>query len=605
MAQHQPIQIRYNPVRTYPGTTQNNVVGAQTVAGQRGTLPAAAVPATFDDSQAYYISKAGNDSNPGTFEMPKLTLGSLFSAPASLGTDTSGLATPNNLTVNGSIATFSWPTVSAHPFSTSVGNTSLVPPTGTTFAGVFSDSNYLSGPSTLNTALSSKTTLTLEGYVLLTSYPSTNSAHIFGFGTSSTDTVSIGVTTGGQLDILFGGGATSLIGNTVLNLGQWYYFAIVYTSGASNGTKIWLGSSPETVVLDNSSTITYTTIATVTTSRLGASVASGFSFRTGYLSRLAISTVARSSFPTSPGASGLVGLYTFASAPLMQSAPKPYIVYLDSGTYSESLFANFRYDITNPIGIYAADGQAPVIQYQKGALQGTYGVNNTLQPLTGTADFYVAKSGSDSNPGTSGSPFLTITKAFSSVGSGQVIQVMDSGTYQMDYTLPALNCTLEAASGQTPVLRASAHGTSACQFTAHSGSSYTYAVSGFILDGGDTLGALCGKNAATFSFTDCTIRNYAALQTSTNSMIGNWTRCFITQVPTVNAATGAGSTQSFLGCYYANSVNSALAIKVNLGACSLSLNQSTVVNCSMTFVNSSSGGSQPVAVNGSYLNNSS
>src|SRR5258708_2680310 len=112
MGQFQPIQMRYNSSKGYPGTQQNNSVGAQMTAGQRGTLPAAVVPSTYDNSQAYYISKTGSDTNSGTSAAPFLTLGSIFNTSLSSTTDTSGLngASQNSLTINGTgIAGYQWP----------------------------------------------------------------------------------------------------------------------------------------------------------------------------------------------------------------------------------------------------------------------------------------------------------------------------------------------------------------------------------------------------------------------------------------------------------------------------------------------------------------
>ncbi len=302
--------------------------------------------------------------------------------------------------------------------------------------------------------------------------------------------------------------------------------------------------------MDNSATISYTLATGTLHAYLGRSVsATGHSFRTGGLCRVAISNVAQTSFPAAPGASGLIGLYTFASVPLMQSAPKPYIVYQDSGIYNEPLYANFRYDITSPFGIYAADGQVPTIQYQKGALPGAYGANNAARVIPSNGpNYYVAKTGSDSNPGTSGSPFATITKALSVITTGQVIQVQDSGIYAADYTLPNFNCILQAANGQSPTLLTAGLGTAAIHFSA--GGANTYIINGFSLNGQGSLGALCGAAAATFTFSDCTIRNYAYLQDTTATITVNWTRDALLFFLAPQPGTGT-ETNTFTGCYLA------------------------------------------------------
>jgi len=62
-----PVQIRYNPSRAY-ANTQNNYVGAQSVAGRRGTLP------TFNDANTKYVAKTGSDGAAGTAAAPYLTI---------------------------------------------------------------------------------------------------------------------------------------------------------------------------------------------------------------------------------------------------------------------------------------------------------------------------------------------------------------------------------------------------------------------------------------------------------------------------------------------------------------------------------------------------
>lgn len=72
MAGYLPIEINYNPQTTYAGTTFANYIGAQSVVGQRGTLP------TFTNSNSIFVSKSGNDGNAGTMASPKLTLNACF-----------------------------------------------------------------------------------------------------------------------------------------------------------------------------------------------------------------------------------------------------------------------------------------------------------------------------------------------------------------------------------------------------------------------------------------------------------------------------------------------------------------------------------------------
>ena len=76
MAMRAPIKIKYSPRRVGGLVTQNNYIGAQTVAGRRGTLP------TFTNINAVFVSKAGSDSAPGTMAAPFLTIGKGLSALA-------------------------------------------------------------------------------------------------------------------------------------------------------------------------------------------------------------------------------------------------------------------------------------------------------------------------------------------------------------------------------------------------------------------------------------------------------------------------------------------------------------------------------------------
>ena len=54
---------------------------------------------------------------------------------------------------------------------------------------------------------------------------------------------------------------------------------------------------------------------------------------------------------------------------------------------------------------------------------GLFAANRAL-----AADYYVATTGSDSNPGTQASPFATLTKGVSSAGAGDTVYI-GGGTY--------------------------------------------------------------------------------------------------------------------------------------------------------------------------------
>lgn len=65
--------------------------------------------------------------------------------------------------------------------------------------------------------------------------------------------------------------------------------------------------------------------------------------------------------------------------------------------------------------------------------------------------YYVAKTGSNSNDGSSGSPWLTGSYAISQVSAGDVIEIKDSGTY-IERLIINKPITIQAATGQTPII---------------------------------------------------------------------------------------------------------------------------------------------------------
>ena len=244
-------------------------------------------------------------------------------------------------------------------------------------------------------------------------------------------------------------GSTAIL-SSALTIGQWYYFAAVYDGSHLN---LYIGPTPETAAVAATPVAYSTATGNSTTGGIGATI-NGADFN-GYLCRVSFSNVARTSFPTLVGSSGALGTYEFSTPPLAVTATKSYVVVLDSGTYNEAIYFNYRYDLTAALGIYSVDGQAPTITYAKGALAGTYGVGNSAQPALSAPNYYVSKSGSDSTgTGSSGNPWLTITHSIASMSSAQILQVMDSGVYQEDLVIPAgWAITIQAASGQAPTLR--------------------------------------------------------------------------------------------------------------------------------------------------------
>jgi hypothetical protein len=78
-------------------------------------------------------------------------------------------------------------------------------------------------------------------------------------------------------------------------------------------------------------------------------------------------------------------------------------------------------------------------------------VSSAVGPVTGPSeDFFVATTGSDSNPGTSGSPFLTMDKCYDTMSIGETCE-MAAGTYatQSISGTKAGEVTIKVASGAT------------------------------------------------------------------------------------------------------------------------------------------------------------
>ena len=487
MAPHAKLKFLHSPVRTYPSLAQGNYVGAQATAGRRGTLP------TFDDTNSYFVAKTGSDSNAGTAAAPKLTLGSLFSTSQSFN-DTSGNG--YHLTQSGTVMTSTFP---CFP----------LPPQGNSYAGTFTDTAYLACPAGLCTAMSSDT-FTIEGWIYLHTLAASSKL----FSNTTGTIVEAFVNSGG--DILFTIAGTTLgSASGLVAAGQWYYAAFVYTSGAANGKKIYLGTTPENAVAVATATQTQA-ITGLSGARIGRAIGAGSPWG-GYLDRLVFSTVARTSFPTLPTDSNIAGMYEMETRPLMQTAPKDYIVIADSETYSEGLRANFYNDILTGYGIYAADGSAPTFKRRRGATPGTYGAGNSARAvLSASPNYYINQTTGDDGTGARGNPalpFKTIQAALSdgSITAGDVIQIQDSAAYTEDLSLGTLNLTIQAAAGQTPSLHPATKTSTSVHLTVGA-SSPTVNLSGILFDGQGTAGKLLNTaSSPVVNFYDCSLSRYAAM----------------------------------------------------------------------------------------------
>lgn len=524
MAQHSKLKFLHSPSRSYPSLAQGNYVGAQSTAGRRGTLPA------FDDTNSYFISKTGSDANAGTAAAPKLTLGSLFSTTQSFN-DTSGNA--RNLTQTGTVP------VAAFPCAP-------IPAQGNYSAGPFSDANYLNCPAGLCTAMSSDT-FTFEGWIYMHTLP-TNSKF---FANTTGTVVDCAVDSAGQL--VFTIAATSLTSPASVVVGKWYYVAFAYTSGASSGKKIYLGETPETAVVIASATQTQA-ITGLSGAKIGNAIIGGAPLD-GYVDRLVFSTVARTSFPTLPTDSSIAGMYEMETRPLMQTAPKDYIVIADSETYDEVFDHRFQHDILAGFGIYAADGETPTFALTRGATVGTFGSGNGERVKASSTVHYTINSttgndgtGSRDAGGTgSGNPFRTIQAALShgSRAASDVFEIQDSATYLEDLTLGTLSFTLQAATNQVPTLQPRSRTTGSNHMSATG--ALTAIFSGLNLFAWTTsLQYLLdpAANAAVVKLYDCTAKDYVNLNKGSVATTLSLYDCYVvvnpgSAVSALSAGTGA------------------------------------------------------------------
>lgn len=560
MAAYPQIKIRHSPVTTYPGTAQGNWVGAQDVAGRRGMLP------TFNDSNAYFISKAGKDSNAGAAAAPKLTLGSLFQAAASTA-DYSGNG--YNLTATGS------PVIQTTPLYP-------LPPAGMShIAGGFSSSNYYSGPSGLKTAMSSLSAFTLEGWFYIPGTQTPQQVVYMNTGNGVTSVFVSGSSGAQKLNFQVSGTTISSAAGTIVN-NRWYYFAGVFTSAATNGQKLWLGTSPQDAAVVAQGTLTSTT-GTVSDIRIG-DFSTSSAIPTDFVGRVAFSTVARTSFPTPGGSTNLAGLYTFNTPPLMQSAPKSYIVIQDSGTYREALYSPWAYDLLTPFSIYAADGKTPVFDLTRGASAGEYGPNNSTRTAPSSANYYINQTAGNDGTGTRNDPskpFKTINAALAdgSVTNNDVFLITDSGIYTENLTMPATptGLTVASAAGQIPVLRPAALAATAGHIAlGNTGAGATF--DNLIFDGRRTGGGLVsGSAGGSATFSNCAVRYYAT--GALGGMTMTTTASLWSGVPAIADAT---SLLSATGSFFGGNVAGSSLEAVSLGGAQSNLTTCTFTNYAIT-----------------------
>lgn len=537
---------------TYPGTAPTSFVGAQATVGQRGTLP------TFTDGNAYWLDSNGGDGNLGISGSPWKTLGKVFGSSTTLN-DSSGNG--YNLTQTVSVENFP---LFGYPCAP-------LPPRGSSAIvgkGAYGAANRdrLSMPAGIRTALASKTKFTVEGWFYVAKYDfltypgtlfsmhSTQGAANRDFAVQITDNSSTHFKSF-QITTPDGSGAMAV---NAVNTGRWYYFAFVYDTTVTLGTKLWLGETPETaVVVGTRSNTTAVGSTVVDASILGNSLAAIGSLETlrGFMARTAISTDTRTSFPTLPGTANLQGLWTFSTPCLMQSAPRPYVVLMNSGTWNERVYCPWVYDMPNGFDIYALDGAEPVVEVGAGAVAGTYGPNYPGISLPFTPNYRINQTtgndatGARNNPT---KPFKTIQAALNdvNVNNNDVFEIQDSGIYKESLTFPTglTGLTLRGQLGKLPVIVANATANGQVILPEITG---TYQLQNLTFDGIDpsrNFSLLYGSGAGITSvlMDGCLVRNFLQLNnrpgstnmtvTAQNSAISNtgyiiaggtYTNCYV------------------------------------------------------------------------------
>jgi hypothetical protein len=497
---------------------------------------------TFNDGNTYYIAKTGADANAGSSAAPKLTLKSLFDTSKSYA-DLSGNA--NDLTEVGTLPFVAYP---CWP----------IPPQGKYAAGPFSDSNYLRDTGGgLYGSLTGATAFSIELMVFVHNF--SNNPVVWAFNDGASDNYLQILSDGGLVFRLNGIDLTSAAGTITGR--SWFYIKCVFSSGVTGGKRIYAGPTPETAVLVASATQTHTvgTGADFMVGRYDGATGSAFS---GYIDRVLVTTDYNTDLPTRHDAANLQGYYPMETAPLLQSAPKDYIVIKDSEEYDEALTAKFQYDIPAGLVLYAADGQTPKFKLTRGATPGTYGQGNTSYAAPSALIHYVINkttgddaTGSRDAGGTgAGNPFKTIQAALShgSRAAADVFEIQDSEEYVEDLTLGTLSLTIQAKAGSHPTLKPLTNTSGSDHMTATGAITATLAGLRFIGVATNQVLFDPGANAAALSLQDCTLQEYLTYNQGSGATTVTMQDCLVKVYRAAASSTMSGGTGvvTLRNCYF-------------------------------------------------------
>ncbi len=459
MAVQDQIRIRYDPQRTYPGTTQDSYVGAQTTVGRR-TVARVGWPIPFDTKTG---SMRVNAANGNVLTIPNLEVGMtdrFLEARVNMDmTDDNPTMSVTGITWNGVALTL----VDSHVHSS---------------GGAFIQSRIelwkLEAPAVgigdLVVTFTAQAPGFAEVMVAGTSWWNVNQA--------------TPLRTVVKNDSGAGGGAST--SSTVTASGVQVYDTVIDVLGIyATNQPPWMVAGADQIAQNRDS---YDAAPAVTGNCMGASAQPGTtggvmtwdwaaSGGGGHYVAMAVAivgvdsgaqtfTTANTKFVSKRGDDSNTGtsldpFLTIQPAMDLLAGAFLYACVLDSGRYGEE---QINVDMNlNSGGLYAKDGQAPTLSVDRGANPTTLGARKVGRKKFSAGNYpdtfyFVSKAGNDGT-GTRGDPALPFLTMQAAVNDGarvaaDTLRIQDSGAYQEEVTIAAASgaITIEAADGQIPTM---------------------------------------------------------------------------------------------------------------------------------------------------------
>ena len=404
------------------------------------------------------------------------------------------------------------------------------PPIGNTMGYV--NGATLTTPSGLNTAIAGLTAITVEAWVW---YNGTFSAAQFVY--SGNSTVQLFVSSGGTAQANINGSVITASIN--LPQFQWVYMAVTYTSGATNGVKLWQGTSAETAVVVASTTVTGALGSATATigSAAGSTLWKGFINRVN-VSKVDLSLTANGGFPAKLASANTLACFNWGVAPPIVKTQYSYLGVTDSGLYRGDIRCSYKYDTPNFAGVYSADGTAPTVQVKRGTLPNSFGPNSQYaQPYAGSLQA-VYVDGTLGNDGTAAAgnaalPAQTISKALTLSAGGPIV-IVRSGTYIENLTITT-NCIILALPGVQAVLQPAS---SSYHLNVTTTSTIQFFNMTFGRNASTSLIGNASGGSSAITFNDCNVIGYAQLiDTTITTAYVTFNRCGFTNVLDVSNTT--------------------------------------------------------------------